>query len=129
MPTKKKRKSATPRVRRSPFERSLEHAQKRLEKAMDERQYYERRLESLNREIPYLQTVVKALTPKPELQFEVPAQQEEIKLQHKSIHSDIQVVVPQHLERFMGKTEQSVPVNDNDFLPEDGPGEWHDGKP
>lgn len=61
--TARKKKTPKPRSRRSPYERSLDYATRRLEKALAEQRDYSLRLEALNKEIPYLQTVIRALTP------------------------------------------------------------------
>ena len=60
---KRKRKPTIKRVRRSPYERSLEYATARLEKAIAEENDCQQRLAALHKEIPYLQTVIRALTP------------------------------------------------------------------
>ncbi len=59
----KRKKATIKRTRRSPYERSLEYATKRLAKAIDERAHAAHKLEDLDKEIPYLQTVIRALTP------------------------------------------------------------------
>lgn len=59
----KRKKTAVKRTRRSPYERSLEHATRRLEKAMDEQMECRAKLDSLEQEIPYLQGIIRALTP------------------------------------------------------------------
>lgn len=60
----KKKKPARPRPRTS-YERALEDAQARLEKAIDERTAALMKIDALNREIPYLEGIVIALTPPP----------------------------------------------------------------
>ncbi len=59
----KRKKPVVRRQRRSPYERSLEYATNRLEKALAEQMHHQACLEALNQEIPYLQTVIRALTP------------------------------------------------------------------
>lgn len=59
----RRKKVTIKRTRRSPYERSLEYAAKRLEKALTEQMHHQACLEALNQEIPYLQTVIRALTP------------------------------------------------------------------
>lgn len=60
---RKRKPKAVRRIRRSPYERSLEHATQRLKKALSEQMDCQVKLEALNREIPYLQGVIRALTP------------------------------------------------------------------
>ncbi len=59
----KRKKPPVKRVRRSPYQRSLEYATKRLTIAIAERETYAQKLFDLDKEIPYLQTVIRALTP------------------------------------------------------------------
>jgi hypothetical protein len=59
----KRKRQPVERHRRSPYERSLEYAQNRLEKATSEREQCALKLADLDKEIPYLQTVIRALTP------------------------------------------------------------------
>lgn len=59
----KKKTPATKRVRRSPYERSLDHATKRLEKAIAEQMQAQSDLAALAIEIPRLQGIIRALTP------------------------------------------------------------------
>lgn len=60
---KRSKPKPRPRVRRSPYERSLDYATKRFARAIAERETYAMRLADLDKEIPYLQTVIRALTP------------------------------------------------------------------
>jgi len=60
----RKRKPAVKRPRRSTFENSLDFATAKLDKCLARRLLLESELEALKNEIPYLQTVIRALTPK-----------------------------------------------------------------
>ena len=60
--TKKKTRKPQPRRRLTSYERALEDAERRLEKATDERAECLVRLQDLAREIPYLEDIVRALT-------------------------------------------------------------------
>jgi hypothetical protein len=62
--TMRKRKPAIKRARRSTFENSFDYATVKLEKCLSRRAALEAELEDLRKEIPYLQTVIRALTPK-----------------------------------------------------------------
>lgn len=60
---KRKRKSTPSRMRLTSYERSLETATLRLEKAQAERLGCMLQLQALNQEIPYLEGIIKALAP------------------------------------------------------------------
>lgn len=51
------------RTRRSSFENSLEYATNKLDRCLERQSVIEKELESLKQEIPYLQGVIRALTP------------------------------------------------------------------
>lgn len=67
MPIKKKRSTSKTikRTRRSPYERSLEHAAKRLDRALAEQLQSQSDLDALAVEIPRLQGIIRALEPDP----------------------------------------------------------------
>ena len=58
-----KRKKSNPSVRRDPYMRALESAQKRIEKALIEKAACEIKLTALNQEIPQLQRIIQVLKP------------------------------------------------------------------
>lgn len=60
---KKRRIAPKPKPRRNTYERSLDAAQERLEKAQSELVAYLLKVQALNQEIPYLQGIIQALTP------------------------------------------------------------------
>jgi hypothetical protein len=62
----KRRKPAIKRARRSTFDNSLNYATAKLDKCLARRIVLEKELEALKEEIPYLQTVIRALTPREE---------------------------------------------------------------
>lgn len=66
---KKRKKPAVKRQRRSAFATSLDYATKKLEKALARQSVIEAELAALKQEIPYLQTVIRALTPKPTVEL------------------------------------------------------------
>jgi hypothetical protein len=59
----KRKKTVVKRTRRSPYERSLEHATKRLDQALEEQLACQIKLQGLEQEIPYLQGIIRALKP------------------------------------------------------------------
>src|SRR5262245_12488258 len=67
MTKKKKPRRPQPRRRLTSYERALEDAERRLEKATNERAQYLIKPQDLAREIPYLEDIVRALTPPEEV--------------------------------------------------------------
>lgn len=93
----KKKKRAAPR--RTPYERSLEHATVRLENALCEQRNYQLRLAALNQEIPYLQQIIAALTPPTLSDIDARA------ISSVPPPTDDELPgVPEHLKRFLPKT-------------------------
>lgn len=70
----KKKKAVRRPPRRSTYETALDHAATRLEKAVQERTAALMKLDELAREIPYLENIVQALTPRTEAKPVVQAQ-------------------------------------------------------
>jgi hypothetical protein len=120
----KKRKPAVKRTRRSPYERSLEYATKRLEKATAEQMDCQKRLMALNQEIPYLQTVIRALTPPAEKR--VPLQHDPYSpMGAPTIFSSVPSVNPDHFWQKPGVTDNvdEMPSEEDAFLNITIPGE------
>lgn len=114
------------RIRRSPYERSLEHATQRLDKALTEQLDCQAKLEALNREIPYLQGVIRALTPveqaietSPGVYRRQVAGSEVSKLGSVTVK-----VIPDHLKRFIKPVDNGIVVDQSEpFIPDIIPGE------
>jgi hypothetical protein len=103
-----RRKKPVPRrPRRSPYERSLEYATKRLERAIEEQRACQLRLQSLNNEIPYLQTVIRALTPVKMVEVRPDPYSPKV----ESPWLDVQT--PEHLRQFTG-LRAPEPIYDNE---------------
>lgn len=112
--SRKKKSVRAPRTRRSPYERSLDYATKRLDKAITERQGCALRLADLDREIPYLQTVIRALTPPTQI----------IVASHRGGNIFVPPpTVPEHLKPFFAANVDELPGEEDAFLNVTIPGE------
>src|SRR5229473_2270453 len=106
MKPKRKSKPVRRAPRRSPYERSLEHATHRLNKAIAERETCALKLADLDREIPYLQGVIRALTP-PDAMEEWQAdvrKQADAYLKAPSLKG----AIPDHLKRFIKPVDNGI---------------------
>jgi len=123
MPKRKKPVRRTPR--RSPYERSLEHATHRLDKALREQMDCQAKLEALNREIPYLQGVIRALTPVATNGTVATSSDGKIwTYSSPQVLPPIMPTVPGHLKRFIKPVDNGIVVDQSEpFIPDIIPGE------
>lgn len=113
----KRKKPIRRAPRRSPYERSLEHATQRLEKALSEQLECQSNLEALNREIPYLQGVIRALTPRDA----APTIRSSFDVVPPAVHAG---TIPDHLKRFIKPVDNGIVVDQSEpFIPDIIPGE------
>ena len=122
---KRKSKPIRRAPRRSPYERSLEHATQRLEKALSEQMDCQAKLEALNREIPYLQGVIRALTPVATSGTVAASPDGKVWTYSSSqVLPPIMPTITDHLKRFIKPVDNGIVVDQSEpFIPDIIPGE------
>ncbi len=108
---KKKKRTQSPRNRRHPYERCLDHAMARLEKALAEQNECRAKLADLEKEVPYLEKIVEALTP--------PDKKPVVHEGGAAItRPRIRVPIPQHLKHFIEPVLPAHPTTEDEILKE-----------